>query len=381
MEIYLDGDEREESNAGRTDSCRAALWFFGPLTEVSSPSYTRANALFAVPPPSRPSWGKKGSRLRPDSKWNKSTRDRGERRKSSSSRDDAPGGLIMKRSQKIILWLGLITYGLVLFAVLTFYRLPADKILSKAIDAATQGKVFVSAEKMSSFWKGHRLENVTWSVQSGSALVSDRMESLTLSPRFLGLFQGYLPIEMEGILARGTFQFTTGISMIRGLSRGYANLTVFGIHLADLAAVNQTLQREIKGKLTGRAEFQGLLNEPSKLNGQATILIEDGALDTRMGAFGFGSIPFEKLSLPLTVRNGVASLKGGQLVGPVFTGEIEGQIRLLQNLQVSPLQITATMRPGSSHAGEKGGSLPDKPFVIQLEGTVGKPTFTMAGGR
>jgi type II secretion system protein N len=283
----------------------------------------------------------------------------------------------MKKSQKIILWMGLITYGLVLFAVLTFYRLPADKILSKAIDAATQGKVFVSAEKMSSLWKGHRLENVTWSVQSGSALVSDRMESLTLSPRFLGLFQGYLPIEMEGVLAKGTFQLSAGISMIRGLSRSYANLTVFGIHLEDLAALNQALQREIKGKLTGRAEFQGPLNEPSKLNGQATILIEDGALDTKMGAFGFGSVPFQQLSLPLTVQNGVASVKAGQLIGPVFTGEFEGQIKLLQNFQVSPLQLTATMRPDSSSAGDKGGGFLDKPFIIQFGGTVGKPTFSL----
>ena len=43
----------------------------------------------------------------------------------------------MKTRHKIFLWLGFIVYGLALFAVLTFYRLPADKILSKAVETAT----------------------------------------------------------------------------------------------------------------------------------------------------------------------------------------------------------------------------------------------------
>jgi len=287
----------------------------------------------------------------------------------------------MKTSHKIILFLGFIVYGLVLFTILSFYRLPADKVLSKAVETATKGKVSVTAEKASaSLWKGYRFENVIWTVQSESAIVSDRMETLSLSPGFLGLLHFYLPFEMEGSIAKGIFQLKAGISIFRGLGKGYGDIRAFGIDLADLALVNQIAQREIKGRLTGTAEFHGPLNQPSKVNGEASILVEDGALDTRMGALGFGSIPFEELSLLLSVRNGVASIRGGQLVGPVFTGELEGQIRLLQNLEVSPIQITATMRPGSSSAGKRGGGVSDKPFVIQFGGTVGKPTFTLAGG-
>jgi type II secretion system protein N len=291
--------------------------------------------------------------------------------------------LIMKKHQKFIIWLGFIVYGLVLFAVLTYYRLPADRILSKVIENTTHGKVLVTAEKLSSsLRKGYRLENLTWTVQSGNSVVSDHMESLTLSPRFLGLLGGYLPVEMEGVLAKGTFHLGGGVSMFRGLSEGYATVKALGIHLGDVAVMNLLLQREIKGKLTGQAEFYGPLNEPRKLNGQATILVEDGAVDTRMDAFGIRTIPFEKLSLPVTVRGGVASLKGAQLIGPVLAGELEGQIRLLQNLLASPLQITATMRPGPSLRGDKEGSFPagDKPFVINLEGTIGKPYFNLGGG-
>ena len=95
----------------------------------------------------------------------------------------------MKRSTKIILWTGFLLYGLALFSVLTLYRLPADKILAKVLEAVTHGQVFVSAQRMSrSLWKGYRLEDLTWTVDSGGALISERMESLTLSPGFLKLF-------------------------------------------------------------------------------------------------------------------------------------------------------------------------------------------------
>jgi len=288
----------------------------------------------------------------------------------------------MTKGQKITLWLGLLVYGLALFAVLTFYRLPADRLLTKAVDAATGGKVHVSAEKVSaSLWRGYRFENLTWTLQSGGAAAGVRMESLTLSPGFLGLVRGYLPVDAKGALAGGTFQISAGASMMRGLGKGYATVRAEGIDIEELGAFTRIVRREVKGRLTGQAEFYGALNELKKLNGRAGILFEDGSVDTRVEAFGIRTLPFERISLPLTVRNGVAILEGGQLAGPVLAGEFEGQIRLLPNLQVSPLQLTATVRPGPSLTGE--GGLPrsgDKPFVIQLKGTVGKPLFTLAGG-
>lgn len=286
--------------------------------------------------------------------------------------------------KRIAIWVGFLVYGLVLFALFTFYRLPADRILSHAVETATDGRVYVSAENVSaSLLKGYLFENLTWTIQSEGAVFSERMESLTLSPGFIGLLRGYLPIEVEGVLAKGTFRFAAGVSMIRGLDKGYAHLNAVGVDLSNLAAVAQILQREVKGRFTGQAEFRGSLSGLKNLNGQATILFEKGTVDTRIEALGLGTIPFDKLTLPLTVQNGVASLREGRLVGPVLTGEFEGQIRLQQKLQISPLQITATLRPGPSLAGDKPGGLPgreDKPFVVRLQGTIGKPLFTLSGG-
>jgi type II secretion system protein N len=290
----------------------------------------------------------------------------------------------MKRSTKIILWAGFLLYGLALFSVLTLYRLPADKILAKVLETVTHGQVFVSAQRMSpSLWKGYRLKDLTWTVDSGGTLISERMESLTLSPSFLKLFLGYLPIEAEGVLGGGTFHMSAGVSMVHGAGKGYATLKAEGIRLEDLAVANFLMQRQMKGTLRGEADITGPLNDLRKVSGKGAIFVEDGSVETRLDLLGLKTIPFAKLTLPLTIRNGVATLKGGQIMGPLLTGDLEGQIRLQQDFRASPLQMTATIRPGPSFGDEQtGGPLiaKDRPLVVQLQGTLSRPLFSLAGG-
>ena len=117
--------------------------------------------------------------------------------------------------------------------------------------------------------------------------------------------------------------------------------------------------------------------------GKGAIFVEDGSVETRLDLLGLKSISFAKLMLPLTIRNGVATLKGGQIMGPLLTGDFEGQIRLQQDFRASPLQMKATIRPGPSFSDEQtGGPLiaKDQPLVVQLQGTLSKPLFSLAGG-
>ena len=160
-----------------------------------------------------------------------------------------------ENANQVILWLGLIVYGLGLFAALTFYRLPADRILSRAVEGMSDGKILVSVEKISSsIWKGHHLENLTWTIQSEDFVAVEPMAHLTLSPGFLRLLQGYVPLCLKGALAGGSFEISMGISMLRGLNKGYANIEAAGIRLEDLKGLRLFAQREIKGKVTGGSD-------------------------------------------------------------------------------------------------------------------------------
>ncbi len=290
----------------------------------------------------------------------------------------------MKRSNRIILWVGFFLYGLALFSLFTFYRLPADKILERVVETVTRGQVFVSAQRMSaSLWEGYRLEGLTWTIESGNTSISDRMKALSLSPNLLELFLGYLSIDAEGVLAGGAVHVGAGLSLIHGVDKGYASLKAEGIRIEDLATLNLLMQRQVKGKLRGEADVIGPLNDLRKVSGKGVIFVEDGSLETRLDFLGLKTIPFKKLSLPLTIRNGVATLKGSQIVGPLLTGDLHGWIKLQPDFRASPLQMTATIRRGPSFAdGQTGAVLiaKDRPLVVQLQGTLSKPLFSLAGG-
>jgi len=289
----------------------------------------------------------------------------------------------MKTSTRIILWVGIIVYGLALFFALTFYRLPADKILSRTVERVTDGKMLLSVGKTSSsLWKGHHLEDITWTLQSGDFVVVERMSSLILSPSFLRILQGYVPVRLKGALAKGTFQMSAGISIFRGLNKGYANIEAAGIQLGELRALSLFAQRQIKGKLGVQADLHGALNDLRKINGQGTFVVEDGAVDIKADGFGMKTLTFAKLTFPLFLENGAADLKGGEITGPLFAGDFEGQIRLHQDLKASPLQVKARIRPGPSFQDEQAGNLPvqgDRPMVIHLQGTLAKPVISWTG--
>lgn len=288
----------------------------------------------------------------------------------------------MKTSTKIILCVGLILYGFFLFAAMTFYRLPADEILNGALDKMTHGKITLSAEKSSSsLWKGHYLEDLTWTIDSHGSLVVERMKSLTLSPNFLRLFQGYAAINMKGELAKGRFIGNAGFSLLRGLKKTCAVLEASGIELENLAFLRPVAQRDITGKLKGRVEVNGDLNDFRKINGQGTITVENGALGIKAGGFGFKTIPFAKVFFPFKVKSGLTDLKGSKISGPLFEGDIEGQIKIQNDFRTSPIEMQARIVPASSSHGGQAGKSPTRggPIVIELHGTIGNPLISWTG--
>jgi type II secretion system protein N len=289
----------------------------------------------------------------------------------------------MRTRTKILLCFGLIVYGLVLFSALTFYRLPADKILTRTVEKVTEGKVLVSPGKLTStLWKGHHLEDLSWTIQAGDKVVVERMAYLTLSLNFLRLLQGYVPLTLKGAMAKGTFQMSAGVSMILGPSKGYAKLQARGIQLGEIEALTLLVQRNIKGRLAARADVHGALNDPRKLEGQGTFWVEDGALDIKGDGFGIRNLPFSRITLPFSVGNGVVDLKGGEITSPLLGGKFDGQIRLHHDLQASPLQVKARLIPGLSSPDGQAGDLPlrgTRPILFDLQGTIGRPLISWTG--
>lgn len=289
----------------------------------------------------------------------------------------------MNKRSKTILWVGFFLYGLALFLLLSFYRLPVDRILSGFVKNMSSGKILLSAGNVSSsLWKGHEMEDLTWSIQAGDTAATERMQSLTLSLHFLRLFRGYVPVKVKGRVAGGFFQGVAGVSIFRGLNKGYLDLQVQEIRLEELSALKLLSQRAIRGKLKAQTEVYGALSDLREISGRVTMIVTDGAVHVGDDELGIDSLPFASLTLPFSVSNGVADLKGGVIEGPLFGGDLEGRIRLHHDFNASPLQVTARIRPANPSQGMEAGSLPvlgDRPMVVELQGTVAKPVVSWAG--
>ena len=155
----------------------------------------------------------------------------------------------MTRLKKTLFWTGLGIYGLLLFLLLTLYRLPADKMLGTALTLFTGTQTLVSAETVSfSLPLSYALERITCEAHWPQGVSKDRIDSLIFGPEWSRLFSGSLPLKSEVIFARGRVESRVGVPF---LGRGYFDAKGSGIHLEDLSFVGILLDRRVSGKCEG----------------------------------------------------------------------------------------------------------------------------------
>ncbi len=106
-------------------------------------------------------------------------------------------------------------------------------------------------------------------------------------------------------------------------------------------------------------------------------------MEIQIEFLGLKELPFQNLSIPFSIKEGLVSLKEVELVGPVFSGKMTGDIRLRNPLTQTALHLNAKLSPGS--AREPGSGIGDKnrtapasgaangPMVFRVEGTLQNP--------
>jgi type II secretion system protein N len=287
-------------------------------------------------------------------------------------------------NRRVMFKVGLAIYAMVLFLLMTFYRLPPEKIFGTIASKVTRGQLLFAAERVfSSFPPGYRLEGISYGLSLGDAVAKDRIESLNLRPVYGSLFLGYLPVRFRGILPHGTIDGETGISMTRGAQRGYLALNASEVQLEDFRILRSLTDRNIKGKLDADIKMNGNLTEPSEMNGAGRFLVEKGSIDTRLDVAGLKTVPFENIKSSFTIKDGVITLNNTEMDGPMFSGNLSGEIRLQKDLAASLLNVTARMIPGALLEGNPLASQflakirkGKDPVVLKLEGSLGRPSVT-----
>jgi len=286
----------------------------------------------------------------------------------------------MTRLKKTLFWTGLGFYGLLLFLLLTFHRLPADKMLGKALTLFTGTQTVVSAETVSfSLPLSYALERITCEAHWPQGVSKDWMDSLIFGPEWSRIFSGSLPLKSEMLFARGRVESRVGVPF---LGRGYLDAKGSGIHLEDLSFVEILLDRRVSGQCEGELRLTGDARFPTGLNGRGFLRATDGSVESKLPLAGLRTIPFQSISAFLIIQKGVLFLNDGKIAGPAVSGTFSGEVKLDDKLSRSLLNITANLTPGPSFnendfARQILASLATEgePITIHLEGTLASPSI------
>ena len=286
----------------------------------------------------------------------------------------------MTRRTKMLFWTGLGIYGVMLFLLLTLHRLPADKMLGKALTLFTGTQTLLSAETVSfSLPLSYALERITCEAYWPRGVSKDRMDSLIFAPEWSKIFSGSIPIRSEVIFARGRVEARVGVPL---LSQGYLDAKGSGVHLEDLSFVEILLDRRVSGKCEGELRFLGDIRFLSGLNGRGYLRLTDGSLESKLPLAGLRTIPFQSISAFLIIQKGLLFLNDGKIAGPAVSGTFSGEVKLDDRVSRSLLKITANLTPGPvlnendfarhflASLGAEG-----EPITIHLGGTLGSPSI------
>jgi type II secretion system protein N len=282
--------------------------------------------------------------------------------------------------KKIFFWTGLGIYGLLLFLLLTLYRLPADKVLGKALTLFTETQTLVSAETVSfSLPLSYTLKRITCVAYWPQGVSKDLMDSLVFGLEWSRVFSGSLPLKSEGTIARGRMEARLGVPF---LSLGYLDAKSSGIHLEDLSFLEVLLDRRVSGRCEGELRLVGDVRFPAGLNGRGFLRATDGALESKLPLAGLRTFPFQSISAFLIIQKGLLFLNDGKIAGPAVSGTFSGEVKFNDRLSESLLKLTAQLSPGpllneNQLARQFLASLaPDgEPITIYLEGTLGSPSI------
>ena len=290
----------------------------------------------------------------------------------------------MSYKNKIMSCAGLALYIVILFLVMTLYRLPVDKLIAATVENITKSSVRIKArDVVPHLFAGYNLVDVSYGVFFKDKQAKDGLKSLTLRPDYKRLLMGYIPINFKGIMSRGSISGRAGASIIDGAKNGYVIFKVSDIPLEDLNIIKPFSSRGVKGSLKGGMKIKGNFFDPSSFNGEGNFQVIKGVVDTRIDLPGLKAIPFKNISLIFSIKDGTILLTKGEIEGPVFSGSISGNIILKKNLILSRFKLKGEMRPGPGIEENKlvkqfigGLRKGNNPVKINILGTFKRPSIT-----
>lgn len=278
-------------------------------------------------------------------------------------------------------WLPYFLFILAVTAFFIYFLFPSDKIknLITVHFNKTYPGINIAVDYVKpAFPPGLRLYNVNF-YHTHDPLF--RMEQIKITPGLLSLFRSKIIFCFKGSaytgILEGKGEFTKNGSevMIDG--------KLSDIRIKKISAIKDFIGRNISGVLDGNFTYRN--QKESGDNLKAELIISNGQLELLTPLFQLESLPFNKITAELAMKNMNLQIKKCIIHGDQMDGSISGSVTLKNPPGQSYLKLSGTIKPHPLFLEELGNDLsvnllPKKIFGkngihIRIYGTLDNPRF------
>ena len=289
----------------------------------------------------------------------------------------------MKRHK--LLSIIVILYSILLFIVLTIWRLPPDLVTGWIVPVVTGGRVVLQGETVSmGIPFSIRMKDSLVGVKLKEKFITERFDQISAGLEWKGLFGGYLPMRFYGKKDGGEVEASFGSSLLGKLSRVYIELDAQNLSADSLDVLRSFASREVRGKLNGRISVSGNLLDYSTIIGNGQFKLKDGSIQTNIDIPGVSEITYQEIAVKFNIDKGILNLTEGRIKGDMFSGVVSGEIQLKNSISRSLLNLKATLVPGKTlmNISDKDSIIKKllnkkKKINVIIRGTISRPSISI----
>lgn len=264
-------------------------------------------------------------------------------------------GIMKKPPQKKIRLIGYLLYALVLTALFLYLRFPSESLasyLKSALGRANPRLILSIGALAPELPPGIEISKAEIAFKKTPLKPIVNLHNLSLKPDPWAFIQGTRACCFEGRAYGGEIS-----GNLRFEERGSETCFTTSIRLKDLhmgrhAYLPLLMGRSFSGTLAGEIHYSGDNARLIQGDGAATITISRGVAGLPRPVMGLESIPFDRLFIKMTLKNGKITVSSAVLEGRTLKGRLSGTVTLKNKIRTSRLDLKGVVEPQTGLLGK-----------------------------
>ncbi len=246
---------------------------------------------------------------------------------------------------RIMLFCSLLTYTMLLTAVLLYFRFPAEEFKLFCQTKAEQllpGTHCTVDNIHYSFPLSVTIQQIDFNDTLGKKQLLCSVDQATITPQ-LSSMKSHFHVDFTAWKGEHSFSL-----LLKQKEQQFTmeNIHLHTLDLADVPFLQQTFGREITGILSGNGTYHGTWNKKGyQAEGQGSMVIDRGSFGLLLPIFSLQKIDLKKLSADLVFQKNRLQLQKGSFHGEELKGEFAGNLALQSPLKRSEFSFKGKLEP------------------------------------